>query len=202
MQVGLVDLLSREGAKLQGCEMVTASEKKKPELTATLANLGVVGLRGEFIDAMAANSTSVNVVSTANERGPMGVTVSASNSVSADPPTLLVCINTRSPACLAVEASGVFAVNLLSAGQRHIADTFAGRAAKGKPFDFACCDWVPGVLGVPLIKGAVASLECRVVGQKTVGTHRVFFGEVVAVERAEHTPLLYCRRDYGRFEPL
>ena len=182
--------------------MVTASAKKHPELSARPAESATVDLREQFIDAMAANSTSVHVVTTANSGATMGVTVSACSSVCADPPTLLVCINTRSPACRAVDASGVFAVNLLSAEQRHIADTFAGRAVKSKPFDFACCDWTRGVLGVPLIKGAVASLECRVVGRQTVGTHRVFFGEVVWLEIAQHTPLLYCRRDYGRFQPL
>jgi len=182
--------------------MVTVSEREQRELTAASANPELVALRERFVDAMAANSTSVHVVSTANPEAAMGVTVSACNSVCADPPTLLVCINTRSPACRAVEANRVFAVNLLSAEQRHIADTFAGRAVNGKPFDFACCAWTKGVLGVPLIKGAVVSLECRVVGQHTVGTHRVFFGEVVAVGRAQRNPLLYCRRDYGRFQPL
>jgi flavin reductase (DIM6/NTAB) family NADH-FMN oxidoreductase RutF len=178
--------------------MVTSSEKEQRDL----ADTEVDGLRRQFIDAMGANSTSVHVVSTANLGVAMGVTVSACNSVSADPPTLLICINTRSPACDAVEANGVFAVNLLNEEQRNIADTFAGRAVNGKQFDFECCDWTLGILGVPLIKGAVASLECRVVGQHTVGTHRVFFGEVIAVESAQHTPLLYCRRDYGRFQPL
>lgn len=182
--------------------MVTAGEREQPELPVVSSNPTELELRGRFVDAMAANSTSVHVVSTANREAVAGVTVSACNSVCADPPTLLVCINTRSPVCGAVESNRVFAVNLLSAEQRHIADTFAGRAVKGKPFDFACCDWRRGVLGVPLINGAVASLECRVVAQQTLGTHRVFFGEVVAIERAQHTPLLYCRRDYGRFQPL
>lgn len=182
--------------------MVTTGAKDQRGLSVGSADSGAADLRGQFIDAMAANSTSVHVVTTADSETAMGVTVSACNSVCADPPTLLVCINTRSPACRAVDANGVFAVNLLSAEQRHIADTFAGRAVKSKPFDFACCDWTHGVLGVPLIKGAVASLECRVVGQQTVGTHCVFFGEVVALEIAQHTPLLYCRRDYGRFQPL
>ena len=58
-----------------------------------------------------------------------------------------------------------------------------------------------GTLGVPLIDGAVAALECRVVAQQVIGTHTVFFGEVVAVTRAPvtHMPLLYCKRDYGQF---
>jgi flavin reductase (DIM6/NTAB) family NADH-FMN oxidoreductase RutF len=182
--------------------LVATTEKQQRELPVAPADSAAIGLRGDFINAMAASSTSVHVVSTASPEAVMGVTVSACNSVCADPPILLVCINTRSPACYAVEANGVFAVNLLSEEQRHIADTFAGRAVNGKPFDFACCDWTSGVLGVPIINGAVASLECRVVDMHTVGTHRVFFGEVVAVERAQHAPLLYCRRDYGRFQPF
>jgi flavin reductase len=182
--------------------MATASARQRRESSEGPADSGTGDLRAKFVDAMAANSTSVHVVTTANSEATMGVTVSACNSVCADPPTLLVCINMRSPACSAVNTNGVFAVNLLSAEQRLIADTFAGRAVKSKQFDFTCCDWTPGVLGVPLIDGAVASLECRVVGHQTVGTHGVFFGEVVALRIAHHTPLLYCRRDYGRFQPL
>jgi flavin reductase (DIM6/NTAB) family NADH-FMN oxidoreductase RutF len=47
----------------------------------------------------------------------------------------------------------------------------------------------------------VAAIECRVVAQQVIGTHTVFFGEVVAVTRAPvtHMPLLYCKRDYGQF---
>ena len=65
----------------------------------------VAATRREFVDAMAANSTSVHVVSTANREDALGVTVSACSSVCADPPTLLVCINTRSPACHAIEVT-------------------------------------------------------------------------------------------------
>jgi flavin reductase (DIM6/NTAB) family NADH-FMN oxidoreductase RutF len=159
-------------------------------------------LRQRFLDAMAANSTSVNVVSTIHSQTVLGVTVSACSSVSADPPTLLVCINTRSPACDAIETSGNFAVNLLSAEQVHVAETFAGFPDHGEPFDFACCEWKPGALWAPLILQAIASLECRVVARQTIGTHRIFFGEVVSASSKPGMPLLYCRRDYGRFQPL
>jgi len=158
-------------------------------------------LRTAFLDSMASNSTSVHVVTTGSGDQRFGVTVSACSSVCADPPTLLVCINTRSPANAAVAANGVFAVNLLNVAQRGIADTFAGRSATAKPFDFSCCTNSPGTLGVPLIDGAVAAIECRVLAQQTIGTHTVFFGEVAAITRApaQHMPLLYCKRDYGQF---
>jgi flavin reductase (DIM6/NTAB) family NADH-FMN oxidoreductase RutF len=158
-------------------------------------------LRSAFLDSMASNSTSVHVVTTGAGSERFGVTVSACSSVCADPPTLLVCINTRSPANAAVAANGVFAVNLLNVAQRGIADTFAGRSATAKPFDFSCCTVTAGMLDVPLIDGAVAAIECRLVAQQTIGTHTVFFGEVTAVKRAPaaHMPLLYCKRDYGQF---
>jgi len=161
----------------------------------------LVTLRAAFLDSMASNSTSVHVVTTGSGDQRFGVTVSACSSVCADPPTLLVCINTRSPANAAVAENGVFAVNLLNVAQRGIADTFAGRSATAKPFDFSCCTNTAGTLGVPLIDGAVAALECRVVAQQVIGTHTVFFGEVAAVTRAPvtHMPLLYCKRDYGQF---
>ncbi len=160
------------------------------------------GLRTLFLDSMASNSTSVHVVTTGTGEQRVGVTVSACSSVCADPPTLLVCINKRSRANAAVAANGVFAVNLLNVAQRGIADTFAGRSATSKPFDFSCCTNASGVLGAPLIDGAVAALECRVVARQEIGTHTVFFGEVAAIRRApaQHMPLLYCRRDYGRFQ--
>jgi flavin reductase (DIM6/NTAB) family NADH-FMN oxidoreductase RutF len=161
----------------------------------------VDALRSSFLDSMASNSTSVHVVTTGTGDRRFGVTVSACSSVCADPPTLLVCINTRSPANAALAENGVFAVNLLNVAQRGIADTFAGCSATSKPFDFSCCTHTAGTLGVPLIDGAVAALECRVVAQQVIGTHTVFFGEVAAITRAPvtHMPLLYCKRDYGQF---
>jgi flavin reductase (DIM6/NTAB) family NADH-FMN oxidoreductase RutF len=164
----------------------------------------VDSLRAAFLKSMASNSTSVHVVTTGSGERRIGVTVSACSSVCADPPTLLVCINMRSPANAAVAANGVFAVNMLNVAQRGIADMFAGRSPRGKSFDFSCCSSTSGVLGVPLIEGALAALECRVVAQQVIGTHTVFFGEVAAVTHAQvqHMPLLYCRRDYGQFQAI
>jgi flavin reductase (DIM6/NTAB) family NADH-FMN oxidoreductase RutF len=162
------------------------------------------GLRAAFLESMASNSTSVHVVTTGSGERRIGVTVSACSSVCADPPTLLVCIKMSSRAYAAVAANGVFAVNMLNVAQRGIADMFAGRSPLGKAFDFSCCPSTSGTLGVPLIEGAVAALECRVVAQQVIGTHTVFFGEVAAVTHAEarHMPLLYCRRDYGQFQAI
>jgi len=131
-------------------------------------------MRAAFLDSMASNSTSVHVVTTGT-----GDQRSALRSAPA-----VQCVQIRprcwsastraAPANAAVAANGVFAVNLLNVAQRGIADTFAGRSATAKPFDFSCCTNTAGTLGVPLIDGAVAALECRVVAQQYWHAYGVF----------------------------
>ena len=55
----------------------------------------------------------------------------------------------------------------------------------------ACC-------GAPLISGALAHLECRVVEEAIGGTHTVFIAAVERAERFEGTPLAYYRGRFGR----
>ncbi len=49
--------------------------------------------RDRFVDAMNRAVTGVTVVTTDGELGRFGQTVSAMSSVSAEPPTLLICIS-------------------------------------------------------------------------------------------------------------
>ena len=58
--------------------------------------------RDIFIDAMSRVANSVNVVTTNGEAGKFGITVSAATSVTADPPSLLVCINEASHSSTAI----------------------------------------------------------------------------------------------------
>ena len=152
----------------------------------------------QFTAAMGLAATGVSVVTTDGPAGRFGLTVSAVSSVSADPPLVLVCINRKSPAVAAVEANGVFAVNLLSARHRAYAETFAGRPREGRPFDFANHDWRDGELSLPLVTDATAIFECELHDRIDAGTHRIFIGRVVAAHRGEADPLVYCNRAFRR----
>jgi flavin reductase len=158
--------------------------------------------RGQFIDAMGRAVTGVNVNSTDGPAGRFAVTVSAVSSVSADPPMVLACINRRSPACEALRENGVFCVNVLGADQTHVSDTFAGRPASGRPFDFGCAGWEDAVTGSPRLLGAVASFDCAVESAVDAGSHTIFVGRVLAVRQADEAPLLYTRQSYGQAVPL
>lgn len=155
-------------------------------------------IRAQFVAAMRRNATSVNVITTAGRSGRFGITVSAFSSVSTEPPTLLICVNRRSPACRAIRSNGKFAVNILNESQSVVSETFAGRSSTHSPFDFGCCSWLAGETGMPLVQDAVASLECVLEAVHEVRSHKLFIGRVVAVRCSEHLPLLYSCRRYGQ----
>jgi flavin reductase len=155
-----------------------------------------------FLEAMREAVTGVTVVTTDGAHGRWGQTVSAMCSVSADPPLLLACVNRRSPLAVAIEANGVFCVNVLTAAQAAVADTFAGRPAAGTPFDFGCAAWERAQTGAPLLAGALVRFDCELSSCVDAGTHTIFIGSVVAADTSPGAPLIYTRRAYARPERL
>ena len=154
-------------------------------------------MRTSFINAMSRAVTGVTVVTTAGSAGKFGQTVSAMSSVTADPPTVLVCIKSTSVIVSAIREHGTFGVNVLRSDQRKVADSFAGRTTWGAPYDFDAATWEPGHGDAPLLVGAVGRFDCRLSTVLDVGTHSVIFGEVIAAQHSPGSPLLYARRTYG-----
>jgi flavin reductase len=154
--------------------------------------------RNAFVNAMRGAVTGVNIVTTDGPGGRFGLTVSAFSSVSADPPVVLICINRRSPASVAVRENGQFCVNVLSTKQRAIADRFAGYPAEGAPYDFTAARWDEGYTGAPSLVDAIATFDCVLETTIDSGSHTVFIGRVLGVKEGEGRPLLYTDRLYGR----
>ena len=65
---------------------------------------------------------------------------------------------------------------------------------------FCGAAWHPGETGLPLLDGAIATLECTVVETFSAGDHDLFIGRVDALANEAHhpMPLLYYRRRYLR----
>lgn len=154
--------------------------------------------RNEFLHAMRRAVTGVQVVTTGGPAGRFAVTVSAMSSVSADPPLLLVCINRRSPVCGAILENRTFCINVLSAEQARVSDTFAGRISDGKPYDFGCAEWSVQRSACPQLVGAVASFDCALWKAHEAGSHVVLIGRALSVSDDDRTPLLYTAACYGR----
>lgn len=160
--------------------------------------------RGAFLHAMAEAATSVTLVTTDGPAGRFGVTVSAFASVSADPPMLLACINRKSPAAAAIAANGGFCINVLSAAQSFLADVFAGRSERYRPYDFECAEWQPAEGGWRLTD-AVASFACALDREIEAATHQVLIGRVLATHRGDQPDLpslVYTRRAYSIAQPI
>jgi len=155
-------------------------------------------LRDQFLQAMSRAATSVSVVTTDGPAGRAGVTVSAMCSVSADRPSLLVCVHHLSPASEAIKANGRFCVNVLRDDQSAISDTFAGRLPPPGGDKFGCASWRRLATGAPALDDPLAAFDCTLMKLVEWGTHFVLIGDIVDVETDDGTPLIYVHRAYGR----
>jgi len=145
--------------------------------------------------------TGVTVVTTFDGKGkPAGITVNALTSVSLDPPLVVVALDQRRFITPMVHEAGRFAVCILGEAQQALSDCFANAPVSPGREEFCGARWSPGESGLPLLDGAIASLECEVTETYPVGDHDLFIGRVLALATEEHhaQPLLYYRRRYLR----
>ena len=146
--------------------------------------------------------TGVTVVTALDGDQPQGITVNALSSVSLDPPLVMVALDRRrfiTPTVRARAASR--STSSARASRRCPTASPAPRprrtatrsaAPPGRPVKPACrCS-----------NGAIATLECTIVGTFSAGDHDLFIARVDAVANPEHhpLPLLYYRRQYLRIE--
>ena len=146
--------------------------------------------------------TGVSVVTTLDGDQPQGITVNALSSISLEPPLVLVALDRRRFIAPTVRQAGRYAVNVLAETQQALSDCFAGAEVTPGRDRFCGAAWHPGRTGLPLLEGAIATLECTVVETFSAGDHDLFVGRVEALANVdEHAqPLLYYRRRYLRIE--
>jgi flavin reductase (NADH)/flavin reductase len=131
-----------------------------------------------------------------------GLTATAVCSVSADPPTLLCCVNRQIAPFVAIRESGIFAVNVLGVRDRELAERFASEIQGEARFDTGV--WIELATGAPVLESALATFDCRLTRLEEVATHGILFGEILAVRsrRSKAMPLLYSHGAFGAFAPL
>jgi len=149
----------------------------------------------EFREVIGRFATGVTVITASADGVPLGTTVSAVSSVSLEPAMVLVCLNETSVTGQAVARTGRFAVNILGEDAPDLAARFATKG-EGK---FDGVRYEEGAGGVPLLDGALATLQCRVCEEARGGTHTVFIAEVEAAAGRPGPPLGYFRGRFGRF---
>jgi flavin reductase (DIM6/NTAB) family NADH-FMN oxidoreductase RutF len=128
-------------------------------------------------------ATGVTIVTARDAEGQLvGLTANSFTSVSLTPPLVLWCLSGRSSALAGFMSASHYAINVLAADQRILAERFARKGIDR----FEGAPWRPGFTGAPVIEGAVAVFECSHRHHHEEGDHIVFIGQV------EH-----CRRHIG-----
>lgn len=162
---------------------------------------GVAGLDTDtYRHAMGRLAKGVAVVTTHASGQYHALTADSVTSVSLEPVLLLVCVETDARFHDAVIESGVFGVSVLAADQRATATWFAtpGRPLPGQ------MDRAPHVIapsGVPLLDGALATLECSVRDVHPAGDHSIIVG-AVETARLSGEPRAALVHFRGRYSAL
>lgn len=154
-----------------------------------------------YRDAMSHYAGAVQLVTTAGTAGRRGLTLTASCSVSDNPPTVLICLQKSHPENQLFIENAVFAVNTLAGSHQQLADAFSGRIGLTQDERFQLAEWDVLETGAPTLKGALAVFDCRVVSVQDHSTHHVLFGEVVGLRsNGNEEALIYLNRRYHTLE--
>lgn len=133
-----------------------------------------------FRQVMGQFVTGVTVVTTRSPEGIAGLTVNSFTSVSLEPPLVLVCVELRSQALPFIRKGGIFAVNMLTNKQEALSRCFATSSAE-RYTHFCHASYRVAATGAPILDGALAFIDARIVAEYPAGDHAIFLGQVEAM---------------------
>jgi flavin reductase (DIM6/NTAB) family NADH-FMN oxidoreductase RutF len=147
-------------------------------------------------------ATTVVIVTYRDDLGrPVGMTATSMSSLSVDPPSLLVCVNRETRAHPVLLRRGAFGVDVLSIGQRPIADhcSVAGQDKVLRDTWLGADDQEGGS---PRLADSLAHLDCTMDRSFEVFSHTIMIGLIQAVWLNPHDapPLLYHGGSYTQME--
>jgi flavin reductase (DIM6/NTAB) family NADH-FMN oxidoreductase RutF len=158
--------------------------------------------RSDFRKAMGCFATGITVITLDSQGEVHGMTANAFTSVSLDPMLVLVCVDQHARTHSHLHAKKRFGVNVLAEGQRAISEYYA-RAERASDQDAqeAGASFERTRHGTPVLRGALAYLECRLHTAQDAGDHTIFIAEVEEVMVSEGAPLLYFESRYRGIGP-
>jgi flavin reductase len=91
--------------------------------------------------------------------------------------------------------NGVLCVNTLTVGQEEVARAFSNHDLTMDQ-RFAMADWAVLKSGAPVMMGALAAFDCKIVERLEHGTHAVLFCQVLTTTAGEGEPMIYFNRAF------
>jgi flavin reductase len=147
-------------------------------------------------------ASGVSLITTTDATGQRhGMIATSVVSVSAEPPTLLVCINKTASCHDPVAAAGFFCVNILGEENDEVATVFS--SSRFRDIRFSQGEWQRLVTGAPALASGLASFDCRIRTSVEADSHTIFIASVEAVELWNNriNPLVYMNGSYARCIP-
>lgn len=149
--------------------------------------VGTTGISSEsFRAAMRQLAGAVTLLAASGPDGtPVGMAATAVCSLSAEPATLLVCINRSTSLGRAIAPCMPFSVNILGAQHEKLAQAFGGMLGLGQAGRFAMGRWRVAQAGAPVLTDALVSFSCRVTQLIEHTSHLIVIGLIEHAEQAE-----------------
>jgi flavin reductase len=145
-------------------------------------------------------AAGVTLITTVRDGERHGLVATAVSSLSAEPPSLLACVNRSASAHAHIRASGIFCVNVLAASQKDHAARFSSSTDRDRRFQDG--DWRVLTTGAPALAGSLVSFDCEVRQSFEYESHTIFIGEIVGLELwiPSIRPLIYMDGTYLHIE--
>lgn len=152
----------------------------------------------DFRVAMQRFAASATAITTLDDGVFAGLMATAVCSLSAEPPSLVVCINRDASAHDAILRSGILGVSLIPDNAEELAMHFA--QAKGAA-RFERGDWTTLETGAPILLDAPAAFDCRISQVYDGYSHSIIVADIKAfhfAELPESDCLIWHRRAFAR----
>ena len=158
-------------------------------------------LAAGFRLAMRRLAATVTIVTAGREGRRFGMAATAVTSVTAAPPTLLICVNRSASIHDIIVDTGRYCVNVLGTSHAGLVSPFGGGIEGEARFGHGAWSHRDG--GMPYLDDAQASLFCDLRQTVEYASHSILIGEVVSVRLSDLvSPLLYQDGGLAASSPL
>lgn len=153
-------------------------------------------LADAYREGMRQLAAGVCLVTTQLDGRSGGMIATAVTSVSANPATLLVCVNHSASIYEMIEQSGRFCINVLAVDAAELVEQFSSSTRREERFRSG--EWKTTRGGLPVSAHALVAFDCEMAHHVDWYSHGVLFGRVTEVVHAmgNRSPLLYMDRQF------
>lgn len=154
----------------------------------------------KFREAMQRLAAPVTAITTMDGNTPAGLMATAVCSLSADPPSLIICVNRTATAHDAILRAGFVGVSLFPDEAIDYAGHFASEKGAAR---FENGEWIKCMTGAPIFRDAPVAFDCRIASQHEGYSHTVIIAEIEHIHFASESDpscLIWHKRGFVKME--